>query len=34
MNNLSGDAAGLKLHAYGADGKLAGGQQRAVDDHG
>ncbi len=23
MNNLSGDAAGLKLHAYGADGKLA-----------
>ena len=23
MNNLSGDAAGLKLYAYGADGMLA-----------
>ena len=23
MNNLSGDAAGLKLYAYGADGTLA-----------
>ena len=23
MNNLSGDTAGLKLYAYGADGKLA-----------
>ena len=34
MNNLSGSAADLKLYAYGADGKLGGGQQRAVDDHG